>query len=110
MDDIAAIHGLDQSDLLQSVKLLCGDVEHEFRRVRVHEAVREVVAAVGKHDDEGADGRWHGATQPAYLPVEIEAIGQLHVTAPCHQSSPLVIPLYAIQMASCRGVVQGRSV
>ena len=60
VDDIAAIHGLDQSDLLQSVKLLCGDVEHEFRRVRVHITVREVVAAVGKHDDEGADGRWHG--------------------------------------------------
>ena len=85
VDDIAAIHALDQSDLLQCVKLLHGDVEHEFRSIIVHVTVREIVTAVGKHDDECADGRGHGTAQTAHLTVQVEAVRQLHVASSGHR-------------------------
>ena len=85
VDDIAAIHALDQSDLPQCVKLLHGDVKYEFRSIIVHVTVREIVTAVGKHDDECADGRGHGTAQTAHLTVKVEAVRQLHVAASSHR-------------------------
>lgn len=110
MDHVAFIDLFEHVFHKQEPQLLIGGAEYVPHVSTAHVSIREIIAAEAQYHAETRHCSRALVHQFEHLAVQIEAVNELHVTTPCHQSSPLVIPLYAIQMASCRGVVQGRPV
>ena len=93
--------------LLTTAVVLGVIMDHVPHVSTAHVSIREIIAAEAQYHAETRHCGRALVHQFEHLAVQIEAVHELHVSAPCHQSSPLVMPLNSIQIASCRGVVTG---